>query len=122
MLKRTHSEKPTVSPTSIEQGAPSPAIPAIASAGFFQPIETQQKKTVRFANMCKVVLIPTKQEYKKAGIILWSTVDELRSFKDDYINESLIKKTQKLNATISSIPVAQEQEGALEESYMSPSK
>lgn len=45
------------------------------------------KKCVRFSEMCKVVLIPMRQEYSAAGIFLWWTKKDFLSFRQMYLTE-----------------------------------
>ncbi len=121
---------PATSPTSIEQGPLSPAIVPDRSAGLFQPIQTKQKKTVRFADKCKVVLIPQRQEYTAVGIFLWWTKSDFVTWKKGSLFELELQRMiaikliqiQESNATTPSSSVTQEQEELLEESRMSMSK
>jgi hypothetical protein len=51
------------------------------------PIQIKTKKNVRFADFCKVVLIPMRQEYSAAGIFLWWTKKDFIQFKHGYLIE-----------------------------------
>lgn len=50
-------------------------------------IPMKTKKTVRFSELCKVILIPMRQEYSAAGIFLWWTRTDFLSFKQVYLIE-----------------------------------
>mmetsp|Transcript_24466 Transcript_24466/g.25093 ORF Transcript_24466/g.25093 Transcript_24466/m.25093 type:complete len:301 (-) Transcript_24466:395-1297(-) len=47
-------------------------------------IKIPKKKSVRFSEMCKVVLIPMRHEYSAAGIILWWTRKDFITFRQMY--------------------------------------
>jgi hypothetical protein len=51
------------------------------------PVGVKTKKSVRFSEMCKVVLIPMRQEYSAAGIFLWWTKTDFLSFRQMYHTE-----------------------------------
>lgn len=54
------------------------------------------KKSVRFSDMCKVVLIPMRQEYSAAGINLWWTSGDFHSFKQGYMTEKYQNRSLRL--------------------------
>ena len=47
----------------------------------------KEKKTVKFENFCRVVLIPKRDEYTKAGIKLWWSQNEYSTFKKERMAE-----------------------------------
>jgi hypothetical protein len=67
------------------------------------PVGVKTKKSVRFSEMCKVVLIPMRQEYSAAGIFLWWTKTDFLSFRQIYLTER-----QKEKALTSSTPTPTE--------------
>ena len=127
MNEPARSKPPATSPIPISQ-APSPTALAHPPVAFFQPIARKPSKTtekcVQFSDMCRVILIPKRQEYAAAGIHLWWTKTDFVLFKKDYQSKQELAQIQESNATIPSNSVTQEQtqEGSLEESYMSMSK
>lgn len=47
-----------------------------------------KKKSVRFSEMCKVILIPTRHEYSSAGIVLWWSKNDFITFRKKYLHNS----------------------------------
>lgn len=50
------------------------------------------KKSVRFSELCKVILIPMRHEYSAAGIYLWWTKQDFLTFRQGYIAEKRNEK------------------------------
>jgi len=51
-------------------------------------IKMVKKKSVRFSEMCKVILIPTRHEYSSAGIVLWWSKNDFITFRKKYLHNS----------------------------------
>lgn len=45
-------------------------------------INNESKKKISFSPVCKVILVPTKEEYKDAGIVLWHANTVYKENKD----------------------------------------
>lgn len=77
-----------------------------------------QKVTyVSFAEFCKVVLIPTRHEYRALGIFLWWLLNDYSLFKNNYkqyIQKEEIQK-QKLLAVLNQLLTTIPQEESSEE-------
>jgi len=56
-----------------------------------------KKKLVRFSEICKVILIPTRHEYLSAGIILWWSKNDFKFFKQNYLFENQCKINDSTN-------------------------
>jgi hypothetical protein len=63
------------------------------------------KKSVKFEDFCRVILIPRREEYTKAGIRLWWSPKEFNSFKKERMAELEQPISQQLN-TIKSTGVS----------------
>jgi hypothetical protein len=63
-----------------------------------------KKKSVRFSDMCKVVLIPMRHEYSAAGIYLWWTKKDFLSFRQMYLTERQHERAAALIAAPPSQP------------------
>jgi hypothetical protein len=74
--------------------------PAVTTRHSMKP----KKKSVRFSELCKVVLIPMRQEYSAAGIFLWWTKKDFLSFRQMYITE---RQHERAAAALSTVPPAQ---------------
>jgi hypothetical protein len=58
-----------------------------ASSSSSLPARILKKKSVSFSDMCRVVLIPMRQEYSAAGINLWWSRKDFSKFRQGYATD-----------------------------------